>query len=106
MASAQLELAVARLLARGRLLERAIYRPRAWTAILSGEERFQVPLAVEVLSDRVAFSGYYDGPAREFDSIEVWQDSDMLYSCPLGTVRGPSLRISFSIGLLDTERAA
>jgi hypothetical protein len=108
MPDALLELAVSRLLSRGRLFEHALHgHSGTWKAVACGDSgRIAFPVACEVTGDRAVFCGYLDEPGFTADAVEIWHDGIPVYSSPFpGPFRSP-LRFSVRLFLAAGEIAA
>lgn len=106
MPSPRLETAIAGLLARARLLERAAYDPGPWSAVFHGCCRVRVPLQRFETDDCIVLTAYLCEPCSHITAVELWCDRDLAASWPADPPRDSPLRFAVNLGIPDVERAA
>lgn len=110
MPALALELAVSRLLSRGRLLESALHSAEPWSAIAwpatQREAGVPFPLKCTLLEDRAILHGCCPEGGFRASRIELWH-GDVPVDCKdLGREYLAPFRVAFTLSMADLEMAA
>lgn len=107
MSAAALELRVAQLVARSRLLERMLHDDGPWYAVVRGCTEHFICLDRQVLAGegRIVLSGYLREPCTGAASADIYSADDLVTSREMPGYPSP-FRMTLMLGIEDTEIAA
>lgn len=108
MSAALLELRVAQLVARGRLLERVLHDDGPWHAVIHGCKEHRIYLSRQVLAEegRMVLVGYLREPCSGAGFADIYCRDDLVTSRDIPEECPAPFRMTLVLGVEDTEIAA
>lgn len=98
MPGADLELNVARVIQRGRLLEQAIHDQRPWSALVHGCCEQLVPARRQILDQSVVFTAYLAGPLSGIRTVDLYCGDEMVTTRDIADTPAAPCRITVALG--------
>jgi|SRR6185437_14179896 len=105
MASADMELSAARMIARGNVLAQAIHDERPWFTMVYGCCEHTVPARRHILPGRIVFSSYLRDACSGIRTVDLYCGDQMVMTRDVPGSPSAPCRITLSLGVRTAELA-